>query len=255
MIEKIIHQIWYQGESEYPEKFQKGIESWKTNHIDWQYMFWDEKKMKSVIRKDYPQYYKKWSDFHYMHQRIDFFKYILMDKYGGMYADIDTISLKSVNPLLKYDINGETIIVSKMTETFVSDIVGSINNGIIISSQGHPFWKWYMAKIMKQCNKTWWTKFSEIENTTGPSFFSKCILEYKGEGITVLNSNAFEPCYGGDPYCIPGSDSYANHKHEQTWVHPGLQWISKTFYYMKQHWALFLAILIIVTIIFVKIFF
>ena len=43
-IPKIIHQIWWQGEKSIPEKYLSYIESWKTNHPDFKYMFWDEKK-------------------------------------------------------------------------------------------------------------------------------------------------------------------------------------------------------------------
>jgi mannosyltransferase OCH1-like enzyme len=247
MIEKIIHQIWYQGEDKCPEKFKSGIESWKINHPDWHYMFWDENKMKSLIQQDYSEYYESWQNFNYMHQRIDFFKYILMDKYGGCYADIDSTSLKTINPLLKYD----GVVVSGMPASILSytNAIGTINNGIILSSKGHPFWRWYMEKILLQCDKTWLSKFTEIENTTGPAFFSECIMEYKGDGITVLNHKTFEPCIGADSYCIPGEESYVNHQHAQTWI-PDFLKITTKIYVVICHYWYFVIIFIIIFLFF-----
>lgn len=261
MIEKIVHQIWYQGEKECPEKHQAKMKTWKQNHDTWKYMFWDEEKMQQIIKQEYPQYYKRWSTFNHMHQRIDFFKYILMDKYGGLYADIDTICLKPIDPLLKYDDNkskvGQVIVCKTASTDWESWITfgttESVNNGILISTKGHPFWRWYMDKIMKQSGP-WLTKFSEINNTTGPAFFSKCIWEYKGEGITILNHKTFEPCFHGDPYCKVGKDSYADHQHDQTWIDPISKWLSHVYYYLKGNWGVIVLILIIIATIMYKIF-
>ena len=42
MIPKIIHQLWV-GPKKPPLQL---METWKTNHPDWQYMFWNEETLK-----------------------------------------------------------------------------------------------------------------------------------------------------------------------------------------------------------------
>jgi len=232
MIPKIIHQIWFQGKKECPNLDN----SWKSKNPDYEYMFWDEGKMKALIKNKYPQYLDHWNNYRYMHQKIDFFKYLLMDYYGGIYADVDAKCLKSFDDLLKH--NGVVVcetMTNKVESYMTFGTTESVNNGVILSTRGHPFWKWYIDKILDQ-KGFWITKFNEINNTTGPAFFSKCIYEYKGDGITVLNHHAFEPCYSGDVYCKVGKNSYVDHQHSQTWINPVMKFLAKIYYTLKHYW-------------------
>lgn len=235
MIPKIIHQIWFQGKSKCPNKFLKNSKTWIDKNENYEYIFWDENSINNFLQQNYPQYLNNYKNFNYMHQKIDFFKYILMNHYGGIYADIDTICLQNFDNLLKYD---GVVVCETMANKFESFITfgqqHSVNNGVILSEKHHPFWLWYINNIFKQ-KGPWLTKFSEINNTTGPSFFSKCIYSYKGEGITILNHHAFEPCYSGDIYCKVDNKSYADHQHAQTWISPIVQYMTKIYYTIKHY--------------------
>lgn len=234
MIPKIIHQIWFQGKSNCPQL--DNCKTWKDKHPDYEYMFWDEPMMKELIKTKYLYLYEKWCNYRYMHQKIDLFKYVLMDYYGGIYADVDAICLKPFDSLLDYDgIVVCSTMTNKLESWFTFGVPEAVNNGVILSTRKHSFWQWYIDKILDQ-KGPWLTKFNEINNTTGPAFFSKCIYDYKGDGITVLNHEAFEPCYSGDPYCKVGRNSYVDHQHSQTWINPIMQYLSKIYYQIKHYW-------------------
>ena len=170
-----------------------------------------------------------------------------MDYYGGIYADVDSICLKSFDPLLNYDGVVVSGLPSNKLENYIMFNIGdAVNNGVILSTRGHKFWKWYIDQILDR-KGPWLTKFNEINQTTGPAFFSKCIYDYRGEGITVLNHQAFEPCYSGDPYCQIGENSYVDHQHSQTWINPAMKYLCGVYYQIKYY---FPAILIIILFLF-----
>lgn len=245
-IPKVIHQIWYQGEP--PEKYQKNIKSWRTQNPEFDYRLWNEYDMKIMLPS---KYLKIWNEYPYMHQRIDFFKYYLMHKIGGVYADMDSVCLQPLSTLLK---NRNGILVSHMKESGVLPYLtmgtaNPLNNGIFASSKGHPFWEWYMSRICKKgCNPSW-SKYWTIQNTTGPKYFSICLKMYKNKSndIDFLPYDVFEPCYGLDPYCKPSKTSYSNHIHEQTWISSFWLPIVKGFFYIRPFLFLFLFIFLLGT--------
>lgn len=252
MIPKIIHQIWFQGKDKCPHL--DNCQTWKDKNRGYEYMFWDEKMMAELVQSRYLYLYDKWNNYKYIHQKIDMFKYILMDYYGGIYADVDSICLKSFDSLLNQYKDG--VIVSGLATNQLENYLAfgtkdAVNNGVIISSRGHPFWKWYIDRILDKSNEgPWLTKFNEINSTTGPAFFSQSIYEYKGEGITVLNHEAFEPCYSGDPYCKVGKNSYVDHQHSQTWINPIMKWFAKIYYGVKYYFPAIIIILVFVFFVF-----
>jgi len=250
MIPKIIHQIWFQGKDQCPH--MANCQTWKDKNRGYEYIFWDEQMMTELVQSKYLYLYDRWSNYKYMHQKIDLFKYILMDYYGGIYADVDSVCLKPFDTLINQVKDGVVVsgLAGNKLEHFVT--MGSsdaVNNGVIMSTRGHPFWSWYITKIMDQ-KGPWLTKFNEIQNTTGPAFFSKCIYEYKGEGITVLNHQFFEPCYSGDPYCKISKNSYVDHQHSQTWINPIMKWFVKMYYGVKYYFPSIIIIFVFLFFVF-----
>jgi hypothetical protein len=79
------------------------------------------------------------------------------------------------------------------------------------------------------------------------SIFSRCIIEYEGAGITVLDSKYFEPCSGYDLECKPEADSFVNHQHDGSWVPAWFRVIGEAVY----RWEIyFLAAIIILIVLF-----
>ena len=61
-IPKIIHQIWG-GEKELPKSYQILSETWRRDYPDWQYEFWDDKRINEFVLKNYPEYYDQFLAF------------------------------------------------------------------------------------------------------------------------------------------------------------------------------------------------
>jgi lactosylceramide 4-alpha-galactosyltransferase len=77
----------------------------------------------------------------------DILRLVLLYKYGGFYSDLDTITIRSIEPLLKYNGVGYLLDVT-------SDSVG---NGILVFSEKHPFLLKVMHDIIRNYDPTHWS--------------------------------------------------------------------------------------------------
>ena len=97
-IPKVIHYCWLSGEP-YPELVQKCMESWKRNLPDYEFVLWNQEKIKECynIWVDTARAAKEWAF------AADYIRLYALYKYGGIYLDCDVEVLKSFDDLLDRD--------------------------------------------------------------------------------------------------------------------------------------------------------
>ena len=95
LIPKKIHQIWL-GKEGVPKKSIKWMNSWKEFNPDWEYKLWNEENIKDLKVSDYDVYSKKINPGY----RSDILRYIILNKFGGLYADTDFECLFVIECLL-----------------------------------------------------------------------------------------------------------------------------------------------------------
>lgn len=98
-INKFIHQIWLQGISKIPKKYESIRVTWIEKHPDWYYRMWDISSLYSLLKNEYPQYIYIYEKLIYPLQKIHFFQYLLMYHYGGMIPQIDMVCVKNMESL------------------------------------------------------------------------------------------------------------------------------------------------------------
>ena len=101
MIPKIIHYIWL-GRKPLPELAEQCIASWQKYMPDWQIMRWDETTLqKSNCWLDQMPLYVQQA---YAARKFafvsDYIRLWALEKYGGLYMDVDFFVYKSFEPLL-----------------------------------------------------------------------------------------------------------------------------------------------------------
>lgn len=197
MIPKIIHQIWYQGE-DIPIKYQKWQSSWKEKHPAWEYFLWTESKMKDILREEkYRWFLPTWDGYPLMIQRIDAFKWILLDKFGGYYTDLDTEPIAPLDGLLLPDC--EFALVGfrpfyKFWAKFIGyDLV--VNNCFIASKSDNPllleFLKDYETIYRKYLKDE--VMLNSVMRTTGPIAVSQTVSRSIGKcKMTILDPRSVE---------------------------------------------------------------
>ena len=152
---KTIHQIWFEFEkSKMPDITTYTM--LKTQLMDknpeYEYKLWKLEDAKILIDTHYPQFSIFFdSKMAFDIVKCDFFRYLLMYHFGGIYIDLDFACIKSFNDLFKNlsEHNLETIVDSNKTHGIIltEEWYDSINftktfhNGFLISkNKENPFW-------------------------------------------------------------------------------------------------------------------
>ncbi len=91
-IPKIIHQIWI-GHRPIPKKLQEYQQTWIEQNPDWEYKLWTNEEVKNYTfaNKDLELLFGQSLT---LGERVDVFRYDILYRYGGIYADCDCICLK-----------------------------------------------------------------------------------------------------------------------------------------------------------------
>jgi len=219
-IPKITHQIWLQGWKSLPPKFKENVNGLHALNPGYTHMGWDEKTLREECRKLFPAVLARFNSLPYLVQKVDFGRLVVLYIYGGVSVDTDMKSLKAIDTTPKIDT--AELIVS--LSAFPGNLIGQTNNAIVLAKPHHPL---ILELITQMTNVT--TKESEfltkelyISHTTGPVIQNTFFHEHLGE-IVFLDHTYYEPCFSTDPLCAPSKESIMDHKHEMSWVSPGMK--------------------------------
>lgn len=135
-IPRIIHQTWFEDLTidRYPQLVRLQ-NSWKQS--GWEYRFYDDAAAKEYVIENFPYHFAEAFDSLIPGAyKADFFRYLVLMKTGGVYADVDVM----------LDTNLDSFITPSMSFFAPRDIVGEyagqpfcLWNGLIGAAPGHPF--------------------------------------------------------------------------------------------------------------------
>lgn len=103
MIPKKIHHIWLQGEGEIPGSYRENLSKWKEMNPDWDQIFWDERALTQNLFKNYPQFKDIYNNNESFINKVNILKYLILHQEGGVYADLDSYPIKSIEEFLNCD--------------------------------------------------------------------------------------------------------------------------------------------------------
>lgn len=167
-IPRIIHQIWV-GDKPLPKNYSRLKKTWTKHHPGWAYKLWTPKKIKRLTlhnRKFYDRAREP-------EEKANILRYELLDKFGGLYCDVDFKCLKSFEPLHHcYDF---------YTGLTPLDSAVMLNNALIGCTPGHPIIKHCIRSMKDTMNKS--NRFFR----NGVGFFSQVFtaLAPRVPGVTI----------------------------------------------------------------------
>lgn len=258
-IPKIIHQIWLQGAENLSEKNKEKIIKTKNMHPNWKYMLWDEVMIINLIKND-NKYLNKYYKFVYLHQKVDFAKFVILKNYGGIYIDIDCDVIKNLDSIF-LQINNYDLIISGLSDELdtVTNLLtchktkNCFNNGIIVAKPNTRVVNFLIDGFKEECS-FYENKLLCIQNTTGPPIFNKLIdfylKNYYSNDVLILPYQYFEPCI--NKKCNITKDTYIVHKHELSWLGNKEK---KIFNVLSNVNLTYLIIIILMIIIFITIYY
>lgn len=204
MIEKHIHQIWIQGIKHlkgYNKTFFKYSKNIKETFEDCEYTLWDDDMITNEMEEDNPKLYEIYKSTRQYAAKSDIARYYILNKYGGIYIDMDYEAFENFYWLFAGDINFAVVMPSKVSgqkqlfNTYVNSTYG-INNCVIGSSKNSIILEYIINKINKNANKNKIQNWKWIMTITGPTALENAVLKFKDkETIRFLPSSILEPIH------------------------------------------------------------
>uniref|UniRef100_A0A7S1ZRA7 Alpha 1,4-glycosyltransferase domain-containing protein n=2 Tax=Ditylum brightwellii TaxID=49249 RepID=A0A7S1ZRA7_9STRA len=102
-IPKIIHQS-YKSLETLPKEWADTPSRWKKLHPSYEYKFWSDDDNRNLIKNHYPWFLETYDSYPAPISRADAARYFAVMHYGGIYADMDVLPIRTVDPLL-YKLN------------------------------------------------------------------------------------------------------------------------------------------------------
>lgn len=149
MIPRIVHQIWL-GDAPMPEQAKEWMATWRRVHPNWQYHLWRSPPFTLINQREF-------DTAKHPAQASDILRYELLFHFGGVYADADTVCLKSFEPLCA----ANAFAGYERTED------NYLCNAIIGAEPGNPFIRMLIRKI-----PDFWNLGLHFFQETSPVFFS-----------------------------------------------------------------------------------
>jgi GT2 family glycosyltransferase len=182
MIPKLIHQTWhspiYTSDAGSPE-------SWKDFNPDWSYRLWTDDDLDDFVAAEYPDFLDLYRSYPHPVQRADLGRYMLLHRFGGLYADMDTDCLAPLDPIAG---ENRVIICEEPRQHWGPALALGLDrlffNGTMASPAGHPFWK-HVIDMAWTCRHA---ASKDVLSSTGPLMFSGATLSWPAQSDLSLNS-------------------------------------------------------------------
>lgn len=83
-------------------KLYENVESWINLNPSYQYEFYDDKRIRHFLLKEYGQkYVERFNSIKVGASKSDYFRILIIYKFGGVYADLDNKLLKPLDEIIK----------------------------------------------------------------------------------------------------------------------------------------------------------
>lgn len=228
MIPKIIWQTYKDPYDTLPQYMKDATETWKGRNPEYEWKYMDDKEASRFVLKEYG---RKWYNI-FMNvpvgvMRGDIWRYMIIYKYGGVYADLDTECWQPISTWMKDDY--DMIVCPETSHHFCQWTFAAAPNSPIIKS--------VLDEIFKRFQNPDFTKAHFVHNYTGPAVWTHGINNALGlnvknliDDFELINSNENARmnkfyCYGGEEWRIFHFQAVKHIYGSQNWKDGYIQWI------------------------------
>lgn len=241
LIPKSIHQTY--STREVPDEIQKHMDTWVTRNPGWVVKFYDDTQCLEMVQREFPEYLDAYQSLPENVERADFFRYMVVLRYGGVYADIDTESRMSIESV----IGPEDSLVVGWESDFATGLEASeatyvrvrqVLQWVFAATPGHPALRDLCDMVAAHARDPMFDNTNEATlEKAGPGIFTDVILRHvvkREEGIRILPKIAF----GAHPQ---GEDVLSQNSHQIVVLHHYLNsWkkkeVKENFVMKSLHW-------------------
>ena len=175
VIPQILHQSWRTC------RLPTVAEAWREQTAkallpSWKMWLWTDQDNRAFIEKEFPSFLPLFDGYDVAIKRIDAVRYFYLYRYGGVYMDLDSMSLRPFEELPLA--NGEAIFGFSHANLHCHDgscipsYSEAVPNALMASPPGHPFF----AFIIHRLNHT--ASRKRVIEATGPVFLSASLRRW-----------------------------------------------------------------------------
>jgi len=179
IIPKIVHLTWYS--KTLPNIFENIIQHNKKLNTDFEFKLWCEKpgppEIDNLLQNDYPDLYEIFLKCKYGVQKADIARIVFLYHFGGIYMDLDILTLKPLSELIDFKTNIAYLGMEPSEQTTkVFNNPNIICNAFMISPPKHPLFEKAIKniKLLYVANKD---KIFDVFNVFGADLLAHSIQE------------------------------------------------------------------------------
>ena len=199
-IPRVLHQT-YSAAHRLSPLAQNLMGTFRVNHPAWTVAFWDDNAAEEFVSARYPSYADIYRKLKRPVMRADMLRLMLMDAYGGVYADVDVESVQPLERLL--DVGGiagtASCVVSPEPRAHGAILEGlphraMVSNAVFASKPGHALWRMALEEIRRSVH----SGDGDPVSLTGPRLLSKVYHQLRNrpnddEQCTMLPVEVLNP--------------------------------------------------------------
>ena len=228
-IPRLIHQTW--KTRDVPPEFQALQRGWIDRNPGFEYRFWTDEDIGRFIAEEHPALLPVFHGYADPIARIDLARYLILRRFGGVYADLDFECLRPIDGVLE----GRSFVVGlepaehgRLAKAVERGLPRILCPSFLASVPGHPFWDHLLDRLVEA------RTFADVLDATGPFLLTRAHADYEwarhedgAAAVTVLPPELLYPvtkedCWSGrlfDPVFWERATrrAYAVHYWEGTW--------------------------------------
>jgi len=188
MIPKIIHQLW--KTADVPPAFLHWQSSWREMHPDFEYRLWTNADLERFIAEEAPSWRALFDSYRENICRADLARYLILQKFGGLYVDLDFECLRPHHKLLQKHslmMGMEPDSHAKLKKAEAAGLKYIACNAWMASVPGHPLWD-HLLSHLRSCASA-----ADVLDRTGPFALTRALLTYSGDPIALLGPRVIYP--------------------------------------------------------------
>lgn len=178
-IPKTMHMLWI-GDSPIPPYAKENMKRWQDLNPDYELRFW---KNNTVEKHGFSEI-SLFRDSISMGARVDILRYLVLERFGGIYIDMDMVPVRPI---------GETVKGCSFIAGLTADNRPSVNNALIACEKGSLMLREVLSELALRGSSTRSLTPVEVIQETGAGLITDIFLKKGFPSSYVLPSSYFYP--------------------------------------------------------------
>eukprot|EP00892_Ulva_mutabilis_P010532 jgi/Ulvmu1/7851/UM004_0082.1 len=194
LIPKVVHQT-----AKSVDGLSAGVnalrQTWMRLNPAWEVRLWDDAHCKEFVRQEFPEYLAAYNGLAKNVERADFFRYLVVLRFGGVYADIDTECTQPLDEAIRPDDallvgwEGEEPSWERLMNRHFARY-RQVQQWFFAAAPGHPA----LRRVCDHIAAHYRHRFSEYSNIdtlerTGPGAWTDAVLSTAREHAPMVSSS------------------------------------------------------------------